>query len=165
MLFCALSAAKGMVINMNKSTDELENELVEADEIDKYFDRNRAETIDKSKEFLRNYFEILMKEKGISKAEVLERCNLPRSGYANFDGSKKASRDRIISYAIALGLDLNETQKLLRLTDNGSLYARDRRDAIIINCINRQRNIAETDEELEKHGFECLNSKEMEKLK
>ncbi len=150
---------------MNKSTDELKNELVEADEIDKYFDRNQDETIDKSKEFLRNYFEILMKEKGVTKAELLERCNLPRSGYANLNGSKKASRDRIISYALALGLDLDETQRLLQLNDNGSLYARDRRDVIIIYSIFRHKNIDEINDLLERYGFECLNSKEMEKLK
>lgn len=150
---------------MNKSTDELKNELVEADEIDKYFDRNQDETIDKSKEFLRNYFEILMKEKGVTKAELLERCNLPRSGYANLNGSKKASRDRIISYALALGLDFDETQRLLQLNDNNSLYARDRRDVIIIYSIFRHKNIDEINEMLEKYGFECLNSKEMEKLK
>ena len=150
---------------MNKSTDELKNELVEADEIDKYFDRNQDETIDKSKEFLRNYFEILMKEKGVTKAELLERCNLPRSGYANLNGSKKASRDRIISYALALGLDFDETQRLLQLNDNNSLYARDRRDVIIIYSIFRHKNIDEINEMLEKYGYECLNSKEMEKLK
>ena len=50
--------------------------------------------------------------------------------------------------AFALGCDLRQTQRLLRLADVAELWPKVRRDAIIIWCIERGYTREECDDEL-----------------
>ena len=54
----------------------------------------------------------------------------------------------IILISIALGLDLEQTQTLLKLSHNGMLYPKVKRDAIIICCIECGMSVMETEEKL-----------------
>ncbi|MCM1334776.1 MAG: hypothetical protein NC084_06635 [Bacteroides sp.] len=68
--------------------------------------------------------------------------------YQITSGAKRSGRDNTILMAIALGLDLAGTQRLLKLSENAPLYPRVKRDAILIACIECGLGIEETDRKL-----------------
>lgn len=57
---------------------------------------------------------------------------------------KKPSRSKIIQIALALQLDIRETNNLLSLSDNGYLYPKVRYDAIILYALEHKKSIIDT---------------------
>ena len=58
--------------------------------------------------------------------------------------------------AFGLGCSLVEAQRLLRLAGASELWSRNRRDAIIIFCLEHGMNRAQTDDELWRLGEKTL---------
>ena len=124
---------------MNKSTEALINELRSAFQISGFLEQNKDEFINKS---LQAHLEKLLIDKGLSKPEIIEKSNIERGYcYQIFAGHKNPSRDKIIALAFAFSLDLEETQRLLKIAESGELYPRSRRDSIIIFCINKHMKL------------------------
>lgn len=91
------------------------------------------------------YLEILLLKKDISKSELIKISNLHRTyAYQIFNGQKKPSRSKIIQIALALQLDIRETNNLLSLSDNGYLYPKVRYDAIILYALDHKKSIIDT---------------------
>ncbi|MDE7354480.1 MAG: helix-turn-helix transcriptional regulator [Acetatifactor sp.] len=100
----------------------------------------------------------LLLEKGISKADVVRGSQLDRSyAYQIFSGDKKPSRDKLIALAFGLGLTDEETQKMLKLSGNRELYARDERDAMILFFLQQNRTIFEVNDLLYAHNLTILS--------
>lgn len=59
-------------------------------------------------------------------------------------------RDEVIKLAIENQLTLNQTQKLLTLSNKGLLYARIKRDAVIIYALSNGLSMTKLNLELEK---------------
>ena len=82
-------------------------------------------------------------------ASTLENADISFSyGYFLFSGKRKPSRDTVLKLAIAFGLNLEETQKLLSAAGFGGLYPKIRRDAVIIYAIQRGYTLPRTQQEL-----------------
>lgn len=125
---------------MNKTTDELNNELKEADDIRRFMKTNEDELIlGKISDFLNE----LIEKKGLKKAQVIEKANLQKTyAYEVLNGRKRnPSRDFLLRLAFAMGLDLEETQTLLKHSRMPQLYARNSRDSIIIYAINNKKSL------------------------
>lgn len=91
------------------------------------------------------YLETLLLKKDISKSELIKMTNLHRTyAYQIFNGQKKPSRSKIIQIALALQLDIRETNNLLSLSDNGYLYPKVRYDAIILYALEHKKSIIDT---------------------
>lgn len=83
-------------------------------------------------------------------AMVIQKANLSKSfTYQILNGMRVPKRDILIRIALAIGLDLNETQKLLTIGQRGILYPRVRRDAAVIFCLNKHYTLEETNDLLE----------------
>ena len=63
---------------------------------------------------------------------------------AEKNGTRRPSRDKAIQLAFGFGLDVEETQGLLRAADKSVLYPRIKRDAAIIFAISRKMSLTET---------------------
>ena len=72
------------------------------------------------------------------------------------DGSKHPSRDKIIAIAIASEMTLPECQRALEIAQEGILYAKSRRDSIVIFAINKKMSLMELNNLLDEHNFEPL---------
>ncbi|MBQ6441523.1 MAG: XRE family transcriptional regulator [Lachnospiraceae bacterium] len=84
------------------------------------------------------YFHAFANVQSMPKTELLQRCGLNRTTFYHImNGNRQPGRDHIIALCLAAGLTLPETQRALELTEHGILYSRNRRDAILIFCINR----------------------------
>ena len=143
-------------MDSKKTTDELRNEICEAKDMDKFLSNNSGEfSFDQIGERLCS----LSKEKNMKKADVVARSGLNRIyAYQILVGKKKPSRDKLISFCFGLQLTLDETDKLLLFAGYSQLYARNKRDAIIIFAIQNKKSVFAANEMLYDNGFEIFTS-------
>lgn len=105
------------------------------------------------------HLEMLLEKKGLKKADVARGSELDRKYvYQIFDGTKTPSRNKLIAIAFGLQLSDEETQTMLKLSENRELYVRDERDAIILFALQRKMNIMKTNELLNSHGHKLLGN-------
>lgn len=80
-----------------------------------------------------DYLSRLAESKGISKSDMIKNSGIERTyAYQLLRGLRNPTRDKVLQFAIGLGLDLEETQGLLRAAHHSALYPRIKRDAAII---------------------------------
>jgi len=98
---------------------------------------------------LPSYLQELLDEKGLSKADVIRDARLNETfGYQIFSGSRNPSRDKIIQLAFGMNATFTETQRMLKRAGVNELYVKNRRDAIIIFCIDHGFGLNQTNDEL-----------------
>lgn len=103
------------------------------------------------------YVETILESKHVTKGQVLSKTTIQRNyGYQIFDGSRVPNKDKVIQICLALGLDLHMTNNLLSLSNNGTLYPKVKRDALLIYCIENQKSVYETNELLLEYHFPVL---------
>ena len=142
------------MFKFGKSTDELFTELKTEKNLEGWRSRNQKEFI----EPLNEYLEKILAEKNLSKHEVIEQSGLNREyAYHIFSGKKNnPSRPKILALAIALGLNLDEVQYLLRYAGQGVLYPRNDWDAVIISAVEQKLSVIQTNELLHDLGETLL---------
>lgn len=114
-------------------TEELLKRLLAAGAPEDYL--NEGETIDRT---LVDYLEKLLEDRSMKRSEVVRDSGLNGTFlYDIFKGKSRPGRDRAIMLAFGLHCSLAETQRLLRLSGVAELWAKTRRDAIIIWAVNR----------------------------
>lgn len=79
------------------------------------------------------YLEALCVRGNAVREQVINRAGIERCfGHQLFRGSRKPSRDNVLRLAFGFGIDVEETQALLRAARKAPLYPRVKRDAAII---------------------------------
>ena len=116
---------------VDKTTSELQQELMEQPNIKAYLHNNQSFF---SKIELLELLETLLKQSRLTKAEIARRSGMSDVYlYQVLAGRRNPSRDRLLSLCVGLGATLDETQQILRQGGWAQLYPRLRRDAIIIH--------------------------------
>ncbi len=86
---------------------------------------------------------------GLTIAQIADAALLSHPyAYQVFSGKRNPGRDVLVCITLAMGLDLDWTQKLLRLANKGELYPRVRRDAAIIFGIHHRYTLAQMEDML-----------------
>ena len=140
---------------MYRSTDELTKILKEKKSYTEFFQEEVGELEFKT---IAEYLDMLLNEKKLQKNEVIARSNLDRNyAYQIFNGRKtNPSRDKMIMLSIGMGLTLEETRKLLKVSALPDLYVRSPRDSIIMFCLEQHKDLMATNEELNSFGMDIL---------
>ena len=108
---------------------------------------------------LAEYLEELLQAKGLKRSEVVRAAGINETfGYQIFKGQRNPSRDKVLQLALAMRCDLVETRRMLAAAGANALYCKDRRDAIIIFCIDRGLDLQAVNEALYRFGEETLGS-------
>ncbi|NLI52875.1 MAG: helix-turn-helix domain-containing protein [Clostridiales bacterium] len=103
------------------------------------------------------YLRQLCQSRGEIAEHVIERAGLDRAyGHQLFGGRRKPSRDKVIQLAFGFGLNVEETQQLLKIAREPFLYPRLKRDAVIIYCITQNMGVTETQSLLVDFGLQPL---------
>lgn len=137
-----------------KTTDELNHEIKVATDIEDYLTKNKKNMLTRS---LSEHLNLLLRQKNLSRADVVRGSQLDRTYvYQIFSGEKTPSRDKLIAIAFGLRLSDDETQKMLKLSGNRELYARDERDTLILFSLQQKKTIFETNELLINHSLAVL---------
>lgn len=88
----------------------------------------------------------------ISNIDFFNKMGLERSyGYQILNGRRKPSRELFVKTAIFLRLNLEETQRLLKIGSREILYPRIRTDAIAIFVIEKKLSLAEYQELMDRY--------------
>ena len=129
-------------------TEELLDRLLATDNIDVYLDEEHI--VDHN---LTDYLRALLDTHDLKRSAVARESGLSATVvYDIFSGKSRPGRDHAIMLSIGLNCDLRETQRLLRLAGVSELWCRQRRDAIIIWCIEHSFDLTATDNELQRLG-------------
>lgn len=125
-----------------KSTFELETLLQSIPQ------DNLSSTIhDISETNLTSYLSQLCKDYNKTITFIIQQSLLDRNyAYQIFDGRKNPGRDKVIQLTLALSCTLDEANRLLTLAHHEKLYAKNKRDGILIFCISNQLSIMKCNE-------------------
>ena len=98
-----------------------------------------------------------LEEKGLARADVIRAAALNETfGYQIFMGQRNPSRNKVLQIAFAMRLNLRETNRILRAAGASDLYCKNRRDAIIIFCLDKGYRLQKTNEELYRFDEETI---------
>jgi len=141
---------------MDKSTNNLYNEIRDTEDIDLYLENNQDEFNDNP--FI-SYLNNLISIKSLKKSDLIVSANISKQYlYELFTNKKKKpSRETVIKLAFGLKLDLEETNLLLKRAGYSSLYPRIKRESVIIYCLLKGKNLIETNIILEEKELDILN--------
>ena len=125
----------------SRMTAELLEALRDAKTIQAFAEQHSSDYTDMNVD---QYLSRLLAAKKLKKAEVINTSSLNKIyGYQIFSGIKNPSRDKLLAIAVAMKLSLEECQQLLRLARVNELYAKNKRDSIIIFGLMKQLDITE----------------------
>lgn len=97
-----------------------------------------------------------MKNKGISKAELIKKLNVDRNyGYQLLNGTRIPKRSYIIQIGLLLETDIDQLQKLLKTADRKPLYVRNIFDARVFYALTNKMNYDEAVEFIWGHSTDC----------
>lgn len=129
-------------------TEELLDELLGAPSLEGYLEENKP-----GSRTLAEYLQQLLDEKGLERSRVVRMADLNDTfGYQIFKGTRHPSRDKVLQIAFAMALTLREANRALTAAGVSELYCKDRRDAIIIFCLDRGCSLQKVNEELYRFG-------------
>lgn len=129
-------------------TDDLLEKLRSADTFTTYDEETPLMATD-----LPSYLEDLLVDKGLSKADAIRSAHLNETfGYQIFAGTRNPSRNKVIQLAFGMNASFTETQRMLKRAGANELYVKNRRDAIIIFCIDHGFDLNHANDELFKLG-------------
>ena len=125
-------------------TDELLDELLEAPDPAKFARKHHI-----TQRSLPDYLQQLLDEKGLERADVVREAGLDATyGYQIFMGQRNPARNKVLQVVFSLKCTLQEANRILQAAGHNELYCKNRRDAIIIFCLDRGYTLQETDDEL-----------------
>ena len=130
----------------HKSTDDLQQALLSAPNLDRFLEENSEQFKHEDVPALLN---AVYEKKHISKAALAKQSGMS-SVYLHqvFSGRRNPSRNRMICICLGLEATLDETQELLKCSGMGLLYPKDRRDAIIIYGLLHHQTLFEVNDKL-----------------
>ena len=138
----------------SKSTNDLNEELMQESNIDAYINDNRQFFSDQSiAELLTELYE----KKSISKAALARKAGISEVYlHQVFAGRRNPSRDRLLCICVGLGVTLEESQRLLTQASYAQLYPKIKRDAIISHGIVHHTELNEINDKLFAEGEKAL---------
>lgn len=138
----------------SKSTNDLNEELMQESNIDAYINDNRQFFSDQSiAELLTELYE----KKSISKAALARKAGISEVYlHQVFAGRRTPSRDRLLCICVGLGVTMEESQRLLTQASYAQLYPKIKRDAIISHGIVHHTELNEINDKLFAEGEKTL---------
>lgn len=105
--------------------------------------------IEKTPAFCHYLYEVMEKHH-LSAKDIIKRSGIERSYFYHIlSGQKTPGRNMILRIGLCMNASLTEINQLLRLSNQGVLYAKVRRDAAIIFAIEKKYTMQQTNEFLQ----------------
>ena len=137
-----------------KNTDTLQQELMSANNLDRFLTENDASFRDVP---LQEAIQRIFDEKGMSKAQLAKQSGISEVYlHQLFSGRRFPSRSRLLCLCFGLDATVDEAQSLLQQARHAPLYSRDRRDAIIIFALSHHMTLFEVNDKLFTENLDTL---------
>lgn len=139
---------------MQKSTEELLKILKNTPDLNTYLSEEKENIASLS---LADYLNNLCVQKNISPAQCIKKTNLARTyAYQIFSGQKHPDKNKVLALCFGFSLSLDETQNLLKTTGYPILYAKTKRDSVIIFGLQRNCSLTDVNELLFEMNMELI---------
>lgn len=137
-----------------KSTDDL-LEVLKRDTLNVAIDKISPDQLNIT---LKAYIDKLIIERQVKLADVCKKTGLNKSYfYALTEGTKtNPSRDVMIRLCFGFEMSLDEAQRFLKTFGAAMLYARNRRDSIIIHALDNGLSVKRCNDNLDEYGEKIL---------
>ena len=135
-------------------TEELLIKLKSASDIESFFTEHKDQFLNKTTS---EYLSELLNLRKLSLSVIAKNSGAGEYVYKIFNGSRKPSRDILISIAFSMNLALEEAQLLLRLSKFAILDSREERDSVILYGLTHGMTVFETDDLLDKQNLPTIN--------
>lgn len=133
-------------------TEEVLQELLDAPCIDSFIAGHDFPSCS-----LAEFLQQMLEKKHLERARVVRMADLNETfGYQIFTGARNPSRNKVLQIAFAMALTLRETDRALTAAGVNTLDPKQRRDAIIIFCIDHGCSLQKVNEELYRLGEETV---------
>ena len=144
-----------MAENTTQKLEEKLHQLHSEKELDHYLQETE---LDQYPDFL-TYFLSLPEVQKVSKSDLIRVSGIERTyAYQILNGQRiHPGRNRILMLCISAGLNEQETQRALKAGREPVLYAKTRRDAIILFAIQEKCSVMETNELLDSYHEQILD--------
>lgn len=129
-----------------RNTKDLEQKLAACAQIDHYLDENEKYMHDRP---LANYLTNLLEERGLKRADVIRESGM-NDIYVHqiFSGKRTPSRNKLLCICFGMHLSAEETQNVLKWCGFPVLYAKKRRDSVILYALYHKMSLMQCNEEL-----------------
>ena len=98
-----------------------------------------------------------MQEKGPKKSQIFRKSEVSEIyGYQIFSGLRVPERKKLLCLAIGMGLNLDETQTLLKCAGYSTLYVKIPFDSVVLFGICKGLSVVDINELLYEYGLETL---------
>jgi len=122
------------------TTNTLLNRLSRTSSLNRFIKRYDGEM--ENTPVFTEYITALCEEKKITPESVIKKSDIERTyGHKLFNGSRNPTRDRVIQLAFGFGMNYDEAQRFLAISQESALYAKIKRDAVIIFALKNNYNI------------------------
>ena len=139
---------------MAKATEKILDELESANSIAAFLEENRGLFNDKP---IGEYIQLEIEKRNLKKSCIIKRSGINKRYFNDIIAhTKTPNRRYIIRIFLAMQLDLCDIQWYLKACDYPQLYAKNKRDAVIIYCINNKLSVDECNLMLNNIGLENL---------
>jgi len=141
-------------VRMQKDTSKIVEELGLCADFKTFYDENKSYMVSSSLSDMLSQF---LETKGLKKSKVIKDAEISEVyGYQIFSGARVPERKKLICLTVAMGLDLDETQTLLKCAGYSPLYVKIPFDSIVIYGVCNKMSVVEMNELLYEYGFETL---------
>lgn len=139
---------------MQKDTSKIVEELGICPDFTTFYNENKQYLI---KDTLSEMLERLLAERGLKKSAVIKAAEMSEVyGYQIFSGIRVPERNKLLCLAIAMRLNIDEMQNLLKTAGYSPLYVKLPFDSIVLYGICKGMSVIEINELLYEYGLDTL---------
>ena len=139
---------------MQKDTSKIVEELGLCSDFKTFYNENKQYLVtDTLSEVLEN----LLSKKGLKKSAVIKASEMSEVyGYQIFSGLRMPERNKLLCLAIAMKLNIDEMQTLLKTAGYSPLYVKLPFDSIVLYGVCKGLSVIEINELLYEYGLDTL---------
>lgn len=139
---------------MQKDTSEIVKELGLSPDFQTFYQENKDYMVTGT---LSELLAQLLESKGLKKAQVIKNAELSEVyGYQIFSGVRVPERKKLLSLAVGMQLNIQETQQLLKSAGYSPLYVKLPFDSIVLYGLCKAMTVIEINELLYEYELETL---------
>ncbi len=139
---------------MVKDTAKILAELQRCESFKKFYNKNNDYMVNAT---LSQMLNDLLKSKGLKKSEVIRKSEISEVYcYKIFSGERKPERTKLLCLILAMSLNIDEAQTLLKAAGYSTLYAKIPFDSALLYALCKGYSVIETNEMLYDYDLEML---------
>ena len=139
---------------MEKNTSEIVKELGLCPDFQTFYTENKDYMVTQRLTDLLNQ---LLESKGLQKSQVIKNAEISEVyGYQIFSGIRVPERKKLLCLAVGMGLNIEETQQLLKCAGYAQLYVKLPFDSIVLYGLCKNLSVVQINGLLYEYGLETL---------